>query len=226
MLNIKLIKMIEIKLFTNKPNKLVPYDYVNKMHGVVCRLLGNENYQTPINDYVYSFLNGGVFLKNGIRFENNPYFFIRLNNFNIFKSFIENINKNNELFYGLIIEGFYEPYLQDTDKTIFKTLPSSPILIPKRYDKYKILPEDEKSHIEDYMKNSVLKKGLENGITLDNNLEIKIKKEHRHCDITYCNIINKGRVFDLEINTNSKTKEFILLNGIGRSCGIGFGFIN
>ena len=72
---------------------------------------------------------------------------------------------------------------------------------------------------------TIASKAEKRGFNIDKNLSIKIVKQHNHKDINYRGIINKGRVFVLIINCNQETKEFIMLNGIGRSCGCGFGFI-
>lgn len=220
--------MLEIKIILNNIDYLIPYDYHNRLHGYVSDLLGNETYGKNVNKFIYTNLIGGENIKNGIRFINNPYFIIRIdNNDNETKRrFIDNISKYKELFFGLTVLGVTWENININSKTTFKTIKQSPILVSKKFSFINYLNTNEIKECEDFIINTIKEKAKTSNFKLDNNLTIKILRQHNSKDINYKGIINKGRVFELEINADEETKKFIMLNGIGRSCGCGFGFIN
>lgn len=220
--------MLEIKIILNKINHFIPYDYYNRLHGYVCNLLGDETYGINVNRFIYTNLIGGENLKKGIKFTDNPYFIIRIDNNDndIKRRFLDNIGKCTELFFGLSILGVSWNDVDFETKNRFKTVKQSPILISKKFSFINYLNKDELKECEEFIIKTIKEKALKSNFNLDENLKVKIVKQHNHKDINYKGIINKGRVFEFEINANKETKKFIMLNGVGRSCGCGFGFIN
>lgn len=220
--------MLEIKVILKKIDYLIPYDYYNRMHGYVSNLLGNETYGKNINKYIYSNLIGGENIKNGIKFINNPYFIIRIddNDNEIKRRFIDNIKSHTELFFGLSVLGVSWENINIDSKTNFRTLKQSPILVSKKFTFTNYLNNEEIKECEEFILKTIKEKAIASNFKIDENLTIKITRQHNHKDINYRGVINKGRVFELHINANAETKKFIMLNGIGRSCGCGFGFIN
>lgn len=223
--------MIELKIYFRKSdNKPLPYNYYKNHHGFVSKLIGNDSYGEAFNNYTYSNLHGSRYEKNGISFKNNVgYFFIRTNNNNTLVNFFQNYDKmkNEEMYYGIYLDGFEISFIDKIEKSRFKTMVESPILVNGSYAfKNKDWFDDEDIlKCENYIVNNISEKAKSLNFTIDENLSIKIKNQGKHSDITYGGVHNKGRVFDLEIKCNNETKEFILLNGIGLSCGCGFGMI-
>lgn len=215
----------EIDVILNKINYCIPYDYYNRHHGYVTKIMGDESYGSITNRYIYSNLIGGENTSDGIKFNDNPYFKIRIDDNDILlkQKFLQNIASNYELYYGLKVEGFTIKDV-NVEKNTYRTLKQSPILISKKYKK-DYLTEEDLFDTEKYLIDSIMRKSETVGFDIDPNFSLKIKRMHNHKDILYNGIINKGRVFELEIKSNQETKNFILLNGIGRSCGTGFGFI-
>lgn len=216
--------MFDIKVILKKTDVVLSYDYFHKMHGYVCNVLGNTFHKSMLNNYIYTNLLGGDNTKDGIVFKENPYFLIRTDDCSVLANFLNNLPNNKLLFDGLEIECFTS-YPTISKKSYFRTVKSSPILVSKNYDRKDVLSKDDLNETEKYLIESIHKHAIEYGFEVDSNLSIKIIRQHNHKDIRYRNILNKGRVFELQIKCDNKTKEFILLHGIGRSVGSGFGFL-
>lgn len=216
--------MITIKVILKKTEKPLKYGYEHVFHGYISDLLGNNTYGTHKSKYSYSNICGGIPKEEGLVFSGNPYFIIRTNDEETWQNFLSNISKKVNVMENMIIEGFSVDDT-NTEKKIFRTLPSSPILVSKKYDKYNHLGPEELLSCEKYLINSVLVKAKECGFSVDPNLSIRIKEQKNHVNVRYRDIFNKGRNFLFEINSNNETKEFILTHGLGRSCGCGFGVI-
>ena len=217
-------KLIDIQVHLCNFPKYVSYDYYQKLHGYVSSLLDNQTYGIGVNDYIYSNIIGGELTKKGIKFSDGSYFIIRTNNGQVLANFLNNIGNKLTMFDGIQVKGFSKSYT-NLCKNKFQTVKQSPILVSTKYNWVDYIPNRLMSEIEGYLIQSILVKAEKRGLIVDKNLSIKVVMQHNHKDINYRGIINKGRVFELVINCNQETKEFIMLNGIGRSCGCGFGFI-
>lgn len=222
------MKLKEIKIVLKKIDHIIPYDYYQRMHGAVCRITGvNETYGSKCNRYIYTNLIGGENTTKGIVFKNNPYFIIRFSSIDteLFSNIVNNITSDKRLFLGLEIDGVFSPTDTNVDRYLFRTMKQSPILISKKYDKSYINNSEIVEDVEKSLIENIKNKALECGFVVDKDLKIKIKSIHNNKTINYNGIFNVGRVFELLIYANEDTKNFILLNGLGRSCGCGFGFI-
>lgn len=220
------MSLIDIKVVLNQINYSLPYDYYQRMHGYIISLLGDNSYGSMNRDFIYTNLIGGDNKKEGIVFNNEPYFIIRTNNDEIIKKFLININSHKELFLGLTVKYIVPPVEVDCNKNVFFTVKQSPILVSKTFNWQNVLTSEDIAMTEKYLLNNIIEKAKNISFNIDENLSIKIVSQYNCKDINYNNIINKGRVFKFKIECNNETKEFILLNGLGRSCGSGFGFIN
>ena len=216
--------MITILIQLKKTEKILGYGYYHIFHGYVSELLGNEKYGEQSNDYVYSNICGGRCTVDGFVFPNNPYFLIRTDNEGVWSNFLKNISLKKNIMDGFIVEGFT---LVDTElsRSVFETDAASPILVSKKYSLVKNLSHDEIVDSEKYMVNSIKNKASELGVEIDPNLSIKVVLQRKNRTINYRGVINNGRNFKLRINCDDKTKEFILVHGIGRSSSCGFGFL-
>lgn len=219
--------MVEIKIILKKIDYCIPYDYYKRMHGYIVKLLGDDCYGTMTNRYIYSNLIGGKNTKNGIEFKNNPYFIIRINDYDneIKQLFLNNLPNCVKLFNGLEVEGISINNVDISKNTTYYTLKQSPILVQKKFNTSRYLLRDELDEVERYIMENIREKAITSNFNIDENLQIKITKQHNNKIINYNGVFNNGRVFEFKINANDDTKRFILMNGIGRSCGCGFGFI-
>ena len=216
--------MIEICVYLKNSGKPLSYEYHTSFHGYISELLGNDNYGTTVRNYSYSNLCGGVCTKDGIVFHNNPYFLVRTKDDAVWKRFCENINKKRRIADGYDVIG-WDLREVDCNPIFFRTESSSPILLPKRFSG-DVLSDEEKDDAEKYLVSSVKARAKESGFDIDEGIQIKIVSQFHHYDVNYRGVINKGKNLKLKIISDEKTKEFILLNGLGKSTGIGFGFVS
>lgn len=216
--------MITILVQLKNTDNILGYEYYHVFHGYISELLGNEKYGEQSNEYVYSNICGGRCAIDGFIFPNNPYFYIRTDNERVWNNFVKNIASKKEIMNGFSVEGFT---LVDTklSSTTFETDASTPILVSKKYNFVPNLSSEELIDSENYLVDSVKRKAAEVGFEVDPNLSIKILMQRKHRNIKYRGVINTGRNLKLRINCDDKTKEFILVHGIGRSTGCGFGFL-
>jgi len=217
--------MITILIQLKETEKILGYEYYHVFHGYISELLGNDRYGHEAGDYVYSNICGGRCTTDGFSFPgNNPYFYIRTDNEKVWQNFLKNIKNKKNIMEGFIVEGFS---IVDTklNGSVFETDASTPILVSKKYNLVANLSREELIDTEKYMVESVRRKANELGVSIDDSLSIKVLLQRKPRNINYRGIINRGRNLRLRINCDEKTKEFILVHGIGRSTGCGFGFL-
>jgi CRISPR-associated endoribonuclease Cas6 len=216
--------MITIIVQIKETEKVLGYEYYHVFHGYISELLGNDRYGHEASDYVYSNICGGRCTTDGFSFPGNPYFYIRTDNEKVWQNFLKNIKDKKNIMDGFIVEGFS---IVDTklSSNVFETDASTPILVSKKYSKVRNLSREELIETEKYMVESVRRKAKELGVGIDDNLSIKVLTQRKWRNINYRGVINRGRNLRLRIDCDDKTKEFILVHGIGRSTGCGFGFL-
>lgn len=216
--------MITILVQLKETEKVLGYEYYHVFHGYISELLGNDRYGHEAGDYVYSNICGGRCTTDGFSFPGNPYFYIRTDSEKVWQNFLKNIRNKKNIMEGFIVEGFN---IIDTklSRSVFETDASTPILVSKKYSLTDNLSREEIVDTEKYMVESVRRKANELGITIDENLSIKVLTQRKPRIINYRGIYNRGRNLRLRINCDERTKEFILVHGVGRSTGCGFGFL-
>ena len=216
--------MITILVQLKETEKVLGYEYYHVFHGYISELLGNDRYGHEASDYVYSNICGGRCTTDGFSFTGNPYFYIRTDSDKVWQNFLRNIRVKKNIMEGFVVEGFTVVDVK-LSGSIFETDASTPILVSKKYKLTNYLSSEELADTEKYMVESVRRKARELGVSIDENLSIKVLTQRKTRNINYRGIINRGRNFRLRINCDDKTKEFILVHGIGRSTGCGFGFL-
>ena len=216
--------MITILVVLEKTKKLLWYEYYHIFHGYISELLGDNNYGSELNNYVYTNICGGRCEKDGFSFPDNPYFYIRTSCDGVWRNFLNNINKKKQIFEGFRVLGF-NIIETSTSKKYYETDASTPILVSKKYNLFDNLSSEEIIESEKYLLNNIIKRANKAGFNIDPNLSIKIILQRKHRDIKYRGITNKGRNIRLKIECNEPTKEFILTHGLGRSTSCGFGFL-
>lgn len=226
----------EFKIYLKQGNKKVGYDYPQLLHGLVCDLAGDNRYGSIVSNYTYSNLHGEKRFADGIDFDDKKtYFTIRVNEENmsqVFKNIADGFKKKHgkDLFYGMRLDGIEINTCSEFTRNHFRTMLESPIKINvktngKEFNKKFFLDADDIAETEEYLKKNILKKARAHRFDADKDLSIKIRKQGRPRTVYYRGLLCNGRVFDLDIRCDEKTKEFIMLHGVGCGNGIGFGMI-
>ena len=220
------MKTITFRVILKNTTEILPYDYYNKMHGYICKLLGNDFYGKDYRNYVYSNICNGRCTKQGFKFVDNPYFYVRVDSEKLRGVFYKNIVRipiilGRNKFYVEGVEIIEEDL---SEKVYFDTDAASPIIAPKKF-KGDYLSIDDLKICEESFVAQVKRRGNEMDIDIDPTLSIEVVKQRPHRDILMHGIINKGRNLLLKISANDETKKFIMDNGIGRSTSCGFGFL-
>ena len=111
------------------------------------------------------------------------------------------------------------------DRDIFTFTRNSPLIVSgKLGEKKETYNSNELAEVQKYMRESILKKAKLARYELGD-FKINIQHEYRPHDIKYEGMNIKGRVMKIKIDSNEETKKFILNNGIGKKCGMGFGML-
>lgn len=217
------------KVYLQKFNHFIPYDYQSKMHGFIVKVLGDNNYGKNYNRYHYTNLIGCTNKTEGMVYSKECYFYVRLkkNDIELQEKLINNLIKHkNDMFYGLKIAGISMPIIESLeDRTHFRTVRVSPCLIARRHDKQRTFDSNLITQTEKYFLRCIRNKAKSCGFNLDENLSIEIRNVHENKTSVYRGLHNNGRVLEFIIRANAETKNFILVNGLGRSCGCGYGFL-
>lgn len=215
---------------TCSPNKeLVPFDYQQKLIGVLHHWLGSNDLHDRISLYSYSWLkNGKAEGGKGLQFRNGASWFISFYDDSYLKIIINTILESPEMFCGMsVLDVTIEdnPDLSHRDRFML----GSPILI-KRYDEtgrenHFTFQDDESSRL---MKETIINKMQIAGLESDESLEISFdqtydKKKAKKVNIH--GIGNMANVCPVIIKGRPETKLFIWLTGIGNSTGSSFGSI-
>lgn len=213
------------KIVFEQPSNGINVDYKRSLHGFMCNLCGDNNYGSNNSKYSYTGLRGGTIINNEIKFKNSPYILIRIGSSEVFNSFINQLPNMTKSLMGLKIIGIVEVFV-DMNRTLFKTQPDTPLRLGKKFENiHRKLNHDEKENAEQYLINQVKQRAIADNVIIDENLSIKIVNEYKPVIVNYRGIYSNSRVFDLNINCDSLTKEYILLHGLGKSNASGFGFI-
>ena len=225
--------VITVKVFLSpkEENMILTHTYYNKFHGFVCELLGDNQYQNRSNNYTTTFICGGKSIDKGIVFtKNDVYFIFRTNDEHVWQNFLHNISIKVDTGFGFSITG-YSIIENSLNNDTFETVYSTPILISKTYDYVERLSSDDIAKTEQYLKEGIFKKAQDEGFNVNKDLEISIEKQWGRKTIEYQRkynqrpIVNRGRNLRVRIKCDEETKNFILVHGLGRSTGCGFGFL-
>lgn len=220
---------MRIYLKTTPSAEIVPFDYQQKLIGVLHKWLGKNDLHNKISLYSYSWLiNGEAFGNKGLNFSQGASWFISFYDDTHLKTIINTILESSEMFSGIrVIDVTIRENPDLTDQELFKL--GSPILI-KRYD-----TEGKERHytFEDSESNSLLKETLvhkmqEAGLEPDDAFDIYFDqsyKKKKTKKVNIHNIGNKANVCPIIIKGSPETKLFAWLCGVGSCTGSGFGAI-
>ena len=95
---------MRIHLSTSANNELVPFNYQQKLLGVLHRWLGTNELHDKISLYSFSWLKGGKRYKNGLHFPYGANWFISFCEENYVKTIINAIMDSPDMFCGMKVE--------------------------------------------------------------------------------------------------------------------------
>lgn len=218
---------MRIYIKTTPSTRIVPYDYQQRLTGVLHKWLGDNDLHDLISLYSYSWLMKGEGKgKSGLSFDRGSEWFISFYDDTYLKKIIDTILKSPEMFGGMEVK---EVFIQEnpdlTRQEVFHL--ASPVLIKRNitedFEKHYTFNDEESNAL---MKETLLHKMKEVGLEQDDTLEIafdlsyhkrKTKKVNIHGIgniANYCPVIIKGK---------PETKLFAWQVGLGNSTGSGFG---
>ena len=219
---------MRLHIKTTQNNSIVPFNYQNKLTGVLHKWLGENNLEHgEISLYSFSWLRNTQVFENGLICPKGASFFLSFYDTQRLKDVLANIRKAPEMFCGMHVEDVVIEHTPDLTQQEQYNL-GSPILI-KRKENDKIT--------EFYYNNPISGKLLEEtlrtkmrlaGIPDDNTLSIAFdlnytKKKTKL--VWYDNISNKANMCPVIIHGTNLTKQFAWNVGLGNCTGIGFGSI-
>lgn len=220
---------MRIYLKTSANTSVVPFEYQQKLVGVIHKWLGENEIHNSISLYSFSWLHNGKQVGNGFNFPNGASWYISFYDENLLKRIISKILVMPELFNGMkVTDVSIEENPDLSSRELFYL--GSPIflkryLIDKSENKYYTYEDADSGEI---MKETLWHKMQIAGIPIDETLEIGfdltyVRKKIKY--INYHNIRNKASMCPVYIKGKQETKVFAWNVGIGNSTGIGFGSI-
>lgn len=220
---------MRILIETTKNTQIVPYNYQQRLIGVLHKWLGENNLHDKISLYSYSWLmNGKGKGEKGLSFDNGSKWFISFHDDTYLKKIIDTILKFPEMFYGMEVTDVYIQENPDlSNQEVFKL--ASPIFIKRN------ITEDNEKHYtfndeetNELMKETLLHKMEEAGLAKDNTLEIAFDLSYNNRKTKKVNIHGIGNIANfcpVIIKGKATTKLFAWQCGLGNSTGSGFGSI-
>ena len=219
---------MRIHLMTTANNETVPFDYQQKLIGVVHRWLGDNEIHDGISLYSFSWLHNGTLVKNGYEFVDGAKWTISFYENQYTKKLIAAILKNPNVISGMIVKDItIEEDLEMRCGGVFML--GSPIFIKRptldgRIKHYTF--EDKESG--ELMTETLLRKMEVAGLEKDETLSIRfdltyLKKKVKMATIH--GIQNKCSRCPVIITGKPSTIQFALNVGIGNLTGSGFGSI-
>lgn len=221
-------------------NEVLPFDYADKMLGYLHKVIGKNNeYHDTLSNYQISFLRNGKFDKkvNGLKFNNNPFFYVASLDMNFLTLFAKNIYKYEDFIYGMklvSVENVPEEItnIKKIGDDTYKIPLETSLLLKENVDnKTKFFTFKDNDEIVSRKLKQILMKGVK-----INNLNIKPEDFSICFDHTYTNkktkmdylkgIKNISSFCPLILKTkNEEVLKLIKNFGLGNSRGCGFGFV-
>lgn len=219
---------MRLNIFTTFNTSSVPFDYQQKLTGVLHKWLGKDNAEHgDISLYSFSWLQNAVIDKEGLNFPKGARWFISLYDLSRAKDIIAQIRKSPEMFCGLCVN---EVVIEETPDLSNRELfyLGSPILI-KRPNGNRIIEygyDDPLSGrmLEETLKTKMQKAGISNDDTLHIEFDLAYAKKKKKL-VWYDGISNKANMCPVIIQGSNETKQFAWNVGLGNCTGIGFGSI-
>lgn len=221
---------MNVKVFFDKTNKVIPFNNQHQMNGFIHAILGQENdYHDKFSNYSISSILGGKMAENkaGLVYENEPYIIASSQDNDFINAFlfglVNAISNKSADFFGLYPTRF-ETGEYRVGKTFDVVRTNSPILL-KNADNRKITSKDD--NWLDILKKQTIKK-LENAGIVDDTFYIVVKKQ----EALKTKMVMVGDVFNPCTNAvftvygKEDTRKAIYALGFGNSTGSGFGSVS
>lgn len=218
---------MRIYLNTTSNKEIVPFDYQQKLTGVLHKWLGENVLHDGISMYSFSWLMDGKLTKKGFDFKNGAKWFISFYNDKYIKDIVRTILEEPEMFCGLVVSDISIQDSSDLElQDCFRF--ASPVFIKRRFSDNTRFYTFEDVEANELMTETIKHKMELAGLPADDTLKIsfdldypmkKIKKVRIH------NIDNKCSMCPVKIEAKADTKRFIWTVGLGNSTGSGFGAI-
>ena len=219
---------MKLILSLSRNESTVPFDYQQRLTGVIHRWLGVNELHDKISLYSISFLLGGTITKNGFDFKNGAKWAISFFEDKYTKQLIASILENPEVICGMYVQDIViaETSYRENEGLF---LLNSPICIKRTDSNRKIkFYTFEDSESGNLMRETLLHKMQEAGLEKDDSLSIEFDLTYAKRKtklITIHGIKNKCSMCPVFIKGKPETISFALSVGIGNLTGSGFGSI-
>lgn len=222
---------MRITLRTTPNENIVPFDYQQKLVGVIHKWLGNNEIHDKISLYSFSWLMGGNMIKGrGYDFSKGAAFFINFYENEYLNILIKTVESDPEMFCGLTVR---EIFIED--EPVFDEGPqcfsvASPIFIKRTIEEngrknlkfYFFDDEESNGLMTETLKHKMQVAGLPEDETLK--IEFDLTYEKRKVKkVTIHGIDNKASMCPVIIHGRPETKLFAWTVGVGNGTGLSFG---
>lgn len=219
---------MRLHLHTTPNTTQIPFNYQQKLTGVLHKWLGENNEEHgEISLYSFSWLQNTQVEKDGLTCPKGSKWFISFHDTQKLKCILASIRANPEMFCGMFVDEVTIEEAPDLSNRELFFL-GSPILI-KRHVEEKVIeygfenPSSGKL-LEDTLKTKMQKAGIQDDGTLHIEFDLSYAKKKKKL-IWYEGISNKTNMCPVIIQGSNEVKQFAWNVGLGNSTGIGFGSI-
>ena len=219
---------MRLYLRLSKNTEIVPYEYQQKLIGVIHNWLGDNDIHNGISLYSFSWLHNGTMVEGGYDFKHGARWMIGFYDAQYVKKLIAAILRNPVVISGMYVEDVVvEEPSGSREEGVFML--GSPVFIKRKTveGKYKFYTFEDKESA-DLMKETLLHKmdvaGKERDKTLSIQFDLNYSKK-KVKTATIHGIQNKCSMCPVIIKRKPETIDFALCVGIGNGTGSGFGAI-
>lgn len=220
--------IMRLHLNTTANNELIPFNYQQKLVGVLHKWLGEDNDEHgEVSLYSFSWLRGTKKEENGLVCPRGAKWFVSFYDEEKARMVLKSIRENPEMFSGLYIT---EIIIEETPNLSHRDLfyVGSPILVKRMDEKgvHEYGYNDAEANIQmtETLRNKMIKAGLEPDDSLEIKFDLTFEKKRQKL-MWYRNISNMANVCPIIIKGKESTKQFAWNVGVGNCTGIGFGSI-
>lgn len=221
-------KKMRLKILTSPSTSPIPFNYQQKLTGVLHKWLGEQNKEHgEISLYSFSWLQNTIVGKDGLSCPKGANWFISFYDVQRAKEVLARIRTNPEMFCGMDVEQVIIIETPDFSSRELFFL-GSPVLI-KRLENGKTIeygyenPESGRL-LEETLQTKMQKAGLPNDDTLRIEFDLSYEKKKKKL-VWYDGISSKANMCPIIIKGDNVTKQFAWDVGLGSCTGIGFGSI-
>lgn len=219
---------MRLQLHTTPNTYPIPFNYQQKMTGVLHKWLGeNNNEHGEISLYSFSWLQNTQILAKELNCPKGSSLFISFYDTRRLKDVLAKLRAEPELFCGMYVNDVVIEETPDLSQRDHFRL-GSPILIKRQIDhkttEYYFDNPDCGKLMEETLRTKMRIAGIPEDDTLHIEFDLSYSKRKKKL-IWYNNISNKANLCPVIIQGSNETKQFAWNVGIGNCTGIGFGSI-